>query len=662
MQYWGIDQSLFLTLAGALIAALFVMYLFKLRQRRLEVPFSPVWRQVLTGRPVRSAWQRIKRWLSLLLHVCVVVLLLLALRDPRPLEESADVRHVLLLVDGSASMTANDGPAGRDRMEQAREIVAQVVSGLDEDDQVMVLLVGSRVRTITPFVRPSAELSETLQTLRAGATSADWDGALDLANRSASGRTRPELVIITDGALDEQDLAALQAFEPVSGAEVRFGLVGGDSRSVAVTAFNVRPYPDDRRHYEVFVELVNGFDRDVSGTLQVIADGRVVERESMAIEAGGAVRRTYPDLASGGRELEAHFALDASSATDTDIAPPVDPFPLDDSAYAVLPTESNARVLLVADDNLFLEAPLLMNQNVQLERVRPANYAPERSERVDLTVFSGPVPAHPGIGNYLYVAPSGEHSPWEVLGERSDPIIDRFERSDPLMRWMTGFTELNIGRLLRLDMGPDDVVVARTIRGDAAIARRQTERGRQAVLAFRIEESDIALRPEYPLLMVNFVDWLTGTEGAERFGDQVGTARRVRVPAELRAVYSVGPDEAVATLPVSHGTFTFYPSEVGFYRFYAGQVQPDGEISEPQASDLEADAVASVGVSLFNQSESHIEQTLPDLDTLPFSASMVVEQESQARRVSVPIWGLLALAAVVLLVLEWATFHRRVTV
>jgi hypothetical protein len=47
---------------------------------------------------------------------------------------------------------------------------------------------------------------------------------------------------------------------------------------------------------------------------------------------------------------------------------------VDDQAWSLLPRDEVTRVLLVTPGNLFLEAPLLLNESIEVTRVTPENY------------------------------------------------------------------------------------------------------------------------------------------------------------------------------------------------------------------------------------------------------------------------------------------------
>ena len=108
MHLAGYPLSWLLGAFGAAALGATVLYILKLRRRPVPVVFSPIWRRVLGDRESSRLFSQLKRWLSLLLQLALLALLALALGDPRLGSVGTDARHIVVLVDASASMLATD--------------------------------------------------------------------------------------------------------------------------------------------------------------------------------------------------------------------------------------------------------------------------------------------------------------------------------------------------------------------------------------------------------------------------------------------------------------------------------------------------------------------------------------------------------------------------
>src|SRR5262245_29084081 len=119
MSFFGLTVQQLGLLGAGLGAVVIVLYILKLRRRRVEVPFAPLWDRVLREKETTTLFKRLRRILSLLVQLCLLALLILALGDPRPKVGERKGRDLALVIDTSASMQAMDVPGGR--LEKARE-------------------------------------------------------------------------------------------------------------------------------------------------------------------------------------------------------------------------------------------------------------------------------------------------------------------------------------------------------------------------------------------------------------------------------------------------------------------------------------------------------------------------------------------------------------
>lgn len=112
MTLLGLSLAQLASIFGALAGGVTLLYILRLRRRRVRVPFAQLWERVLKEKESTSLFRRLKRILSLLLQLLFLLLLVLALGDPRLSSEVLEGRHIILLVDTSASMRAIDGEGG----------------------------------------------------------------------------------------------------------------------------------------------------------------------------------------------------------------------------------------------------------------------------------------------------------------------------------------------------------------------------------------------------------------------------------------------------------------------------------------------------------------------------------------------------------------------
>src|SRR5580704_10124585 len=110
-------------LAGTAIAvpSLLILYFLKLRRREQLVPSTLLWKKAIQDLQVNAPFQKLRRNLLLLLQLLLLAMLLLALAQPILNYTPGAKDRSIILIDRSASMSANDGPGGITRLDQAKQ-------------------------------------------------------------------------------------------------------------------------------------------------------------------------------------------------------------------------------------------------------------------------------------------------------------------------------------------------------------------------------------------------------------------------------------------------------------------------------------------------------------------------------------------------------------
>jgi hypothetical protein len=529
-----------------------------------------------------------------------------------------------VLVDRSASMAATDEPGSR--LAKARAEAQRWLAGPGGADRALVASFASDVAAesgFEPAVEGGGRLSRALDRVAQSDEPADLARALSFARALLRGRPHPTLVLVSDGGFSED--ARKQA--ETAGVDVRWLRVGRRARNVALLGFGARRLPSDPASVEAAVTLRNFGDAPAPVTLEIVAGTIVADRVRLTLAPGETRRHALPDVATPDGRLQARLRVDGG-----------DDLAIDDRAYAVVPTPERRRVLRVGAPDLYLDGALLsLGAAVSVDRAGAADAEATRARwaTYDAVIFDGVAPAPPPTsGHFLYVAPSGAGSPFAVRGGLSAPVISDVRRAHPLARQLD-LGDVNIAEAARLTLAPGDVAVAASL-GAPLIAARERPGLRVVALAFDLRRSDLPMRAAFPLLLANTIEWLAGGAGREVMPALTGSTARVPVTPGTREIEIVDPTGARATWPTD-GEIALVPVRApGFHR--VGRVTLAANLGDPVESDTRvADALTLGGA------------TLKAADA----------PGGRARR-PLAAWALLLAGA--LLLLEWATTHRRWTV
>jgi hypothetical protein len=508
------------------VALLGVVLLHVLRPQRPDhvVPATLLWREATQDLAGSVPWRRLRRSRSLLLQLIAGAALVLALAQPSLAAGQRSAGHVVVVVDVAATMHATD--VAPNRFEAARAGVRSLLDSLASQARVTLVAMGSRARVVADESGDAAKVRRVLDSLRPQNGAADLEDALALA-ASALGDagTAPggaRIVVFSDGVAP-----ALRASLRLP-APVEWHSVGRSGEDVAITGVDVSPGAPGPA-VDARVANEGRTHRDLA--VECLLDGHVVDRRSLSLD--------------GGRGTTVHFFLPHAGQIVTVRLDVADVLPLDDIAWAVARPPAVYHVALVTHGDTFLLDALHLRNDVSVTTVDPAAY--RVSDAYDLTVFdavlspslpSGPVliwgpPASAALGV------GQEQAAGQLRPATADPLLDGINLATVRVARTRSLSASHFGRAV-VDGASGPVLLLR----DAA--------PRGALVGFDVHESDLPLRPAFPVLVDRLSRFLLPSAAPTR-PYLPGEAVQLTAPNATDAVTVTRPDGARIHLPAGGG-------------------------------------------------------------------------------------------------------------
>ncbi|MEZ4314174.1 MAG: VWA domain-containing protein, partial [Polyangiaceae bacterium] len=363
MTFVGLPLATLLQIGAAAGAIVVVFYILKLRRRPIAVPFSKIWERILRDKEATSLFSQLKRLLSLLLQLALLALMIMALGDPRTAVNLVESRNIVVLIDASASMKTTDVEPAANRVEVAKDRVKQMVRGLSGSDRMLIAQMDAAITPLSTMTSEVSDLEAAVAAVGATDASADFPKALRFATDTLRGLTRPEIIIVSDGALGTP--ADASGMVHTGDITVSYVPIGTGGANAAISNFAVRRYPLDKSRYEVMLEITNTTDQPMEVELSLLGDGTLIDLTRVRLKEKERLPRFYPNLSGTSRTLEAKLNLVGGGH---------DALPADDHAFALLPERRRARVQVVTTGNMFLEAALLLDEYLDVTTVPPDAY------------------------------------------------------------------------------------------------------------------------------------------------------------------------------------------------------------------------------------------------------------------------------------------------
>ena len=595
---------------SALSLVIVALYLRRPRRRSLEVSTLLFWRRVFERQPHRRFLGRLRNPLSLLLQLLIFLLLLLALARPQEASPRGR-RSTVIVLDARARMQAPG--VFRDALLAAQDIVSR----LAPNDEVAILALEGPPTIVSPFSNDGKDLRRKLASLAPSDAGGDLAETLVLARRLLEAKPgEKRLVFISDRKTPEA-------------ADAEQIAVGTARENMGILAFAQRALPISPQSAEIFAKVENFSSTVRNAEIEFSLDGRPFDLQRFQIGPGDQ-RNSFSIVPK--EMLATGEGLLVARLTSADAQP------FDDTVYGALPTGERLRVLLIGEDDPFLENALKADPSLAVEMLKPELWRSDMGADFDAVVFDNWLPNDAtletlGRGSFFFFG----RTPFDIAGEEGHAAsLERTESESPLL-WNVDIDAIRLARAASLSIpinGQWRASVPVESAGEPMIAALEGPQGARVVIAaFAVADSNFPLRVGFPLFVSNVVHWLAG--------------RRTENEAELRAGETFIPvgDENISRDPITQATqVNEKPPPVfegplkltrnGFYK-----------VRGPFRSRW-------LAINTADAAESDLRNAESTTNNAPVLSRSWGALQS---------WRWLALAAAILIVTEWFLHHRRVT-
>jgi hypothetical protein len=349
------------------------LYLFRKRARRVPVSTLLFFRS-LSREHQESAWLRkLKKWLSLLLTLLVIIAAVIALARPTSEVGADSPGAVVVVVDRSASMSARDAQ-GRTRLDEVKKRLKDKLNTLP--DQVVVSLVAydAKPRVLLSRSRNRRECLRLLQEVQPTPIEAHPDAALTVIRRLAELEARSQVWHAGDIALPGTDGLPYAFLDVALASPINVGITG----------FQIRRALLARDRFEAFVKVsaAKANPTKITATLEITLAGRLAQLREIDLEPGASSSLIVPLEGVRGQRMEMHLKADG------------DCLGWDDAVAAPLPETRPLIVAMVAEKpDPFTELALAsMIEAGRLEVLKGKPDAWPMKDKPDVYVFENWLP------------------------------------------------------------------------------------------------------------------------------------------------------------------------------------------------------------------------------------------------------------------------------
>jgi von Willebrand factor type A domain/Aerotolerance regulator N-terminal len=681
-----------------------LLYFLKLKRKPIQVPSTFLWKKSIEDMHVNAFFQWLRQNMLLLLQVLIVLFLIYGVMAFQVHGSTKTGKYYILMIDSSASMSVGDGTPTR--LDAAKQAAFNEINAHAENDVGMVIEFNSAAAICQPYTSDRGLLRLAVEKIMQTQRVTRINDALDLADSLANPRQstdnnfispsdvepgKERTYVMPDGIVAEVHLFSDGRFPDVAEFAAgnldlkyhRVGKAGPEQDNVGIVNFSASRDEQAPGKVQVFVRVLNFRPSDVETRVELEVRGKnPADYKRYVQPADGALRLPARSFNKGDAEKD-QPAIDKPGEgivtfelTDIDDSDNVtlhaslmgnkDAFKLDDETWLVIGVVRKARICIVTPGNELLHTFFdqeAMAKVANVTYLAPADLTdeakykkPARDGGFDLVIFDRCAPATEEtlpLSNTFFIA--DVPPPWKRadLKPLEDTLIRNTASKHPLMRHLTGldeiaFTEAFLFNPKDLPLPPRTPRLLETGKETAAMLALARRSYTDVVMTFPLINNKgewcttWPLKLSFPIFLRNVLYTLGNvSDAAAEPNVQPGELMKLRpgtIEKEIEVYNPDNPESHAEQLKRSNqGDFVYKNTEhVGVYKvqWQSGQRR--------------------FAVNLLDAEESNIQ---PRDDILIGDITVKAGQERGSVRETWK-WG--AVAALVLVLLEYALYHRRV--
>lgn len=475
------------------LGAILVLYLLRMRRRDVRIPASFLWRAQPEEIRANSLFQRLRPNPLMFVQMVAAMVLVLLLARPQCAQDGLIGETTVLVLDVSASMNTRE--SGSTRFGEGLRVAAEAIASAKPGDRIAIIEAGTIPRVVSPLTNDPSRAKLALESVKPSDGESDVGEALRLASALAtslgkgSNDAGARILLLSDGCFpDVENFSA-------GNSKVVFRAIGKRADNLAITAFQAGK---TTRGNEAYLSLRNYGDSAIPATVNVYADGELVDSQKTSVAGGKTVGFT-PRLPTNAKLLTAEVKADDALAADNFGATSGDP-------------NAALNVLLVSNGNPFLERALLLDPRVILDRTSslPAE-AKNPESKYDVVIFDDIASETVSARGVLVFGTQGVIRSGRILDTEPRPIY-RSAQEHPVVRGVD-FAGVAIESLGKVTPGAGAKELVESSAGPLVLVKDGTQR--EVCLPFALLKSDFPLQVGFPILVANALDFLAGEAGKD---------------------------------------------------------------------------------------------------------------------------------------------------
>lgn len=460
------------------IPPVIMLYILKRKYKEEVISSSLLWKEVYKNTRANTPWEKFKKNIMLLLQVIIILSVILALMSPFINIGGKTYKNVIIVVDNTASMnTMYDDKLSR--LEKGKLLAKEYLNSTREGTKAYIISYDGNSNLLLNGEFNKFNSESIINNISKSYNTGDISDVLSFVKAIGDGIGEEyEALIFTDKQTSISDINGKLVYLGNSGLNASI-----DNISHKVVDGKIK----------VIANVTNNGDKEYEGDFSLYNGDKLLEVNKINLGVSESKTLSF-ELDS----LSDDYLKGELSRKDILME--------DNTYYHVINENKVKKVLLVTDENVFLEKAFGIIENTEVYKTNDPNNITENDE-YDLYVFDNKMPeVIPNGGNILFINPSSNEF-FNVLngGEMGQAKAIKGAVSSYLEN--TQFT-LSEYKIIETPYYGTNIL---TIDDNSIGFKGEVNDRKIAALSFDLHSTDFALKKEFPILIYELGEELIST-------------------------------------------------------------------------------------------------------------------------------------------------------
>ena len=460
------------------IPPVIMLYILKRKYKEEVISSSLLWKEVYKNTRANTPWEKFKKNILLLLQIIIILSVILALMSPFISIGGRSYKNVIIVIDNTASMNTiyNDSNS---RLEQGKTLAKEYLNSTKEGTNTYIISYDGTSNLLLNGDFNKSNAASIIDKISTSYGSGDISDVVSFVKAIGDGIGEEyEALIFTDKQA---------AISDINGRIVYLGNSGLNGSVDNVS----HKFVDDK--VKVIANVTNNGDSLYEGDFSLYNGEELAAVEGVSLQVGESKTLSF-ELDS----LNSNYLKGELSRKDILME--------DNTYYHVVNENKVKKILLVTDENVFLEKAFGVIENTEVYKTNDVSNITNNDE-YDLYVFDNKMPkVMPSKGSILFINPNSNEL-FNVLegGEIGQATAVKGSVSSYLENTQFTLSEYNI---IETPYYGTNIL---TIDDNSIGFKGEINDRKIAALSFDLHATDFALKKEFPILIYELGEELIST-------------------------------------------------------------------------------------------------------------------------------------------------------